>query len=224
MRCSRRLSGTAPTARRSGSGRRAVRRDRKRIRWRSPLSSFSDPSAAHGPIQIFATDLGDAASLEKARAGVYPDSIEAEVSAERLQRFFVQGRPCATAFRRASAIVCLRAPEHHRRPAVFAGRSRHLPERADLHVHGPPGSVAADLSFRLEPGRVHGPRPRRNRRIVRRSVRARQPAAQDLSEERGVAAAAADVHGRRVARQDCRHRVRAASGSRQSTSCARPSG
>ncbi len=41
-------------------------------------------------IQIFATDLGDAASLEKARAGVYPDSIEAEVSAERLQRFFVR--------------------------------------------------------------------------------------------------------------------------------------
>ena len=41
-------------------------------------------------IQIFATDLGDAASLEKARAGVYPDSIEAEVSPERLQRFFVR--------------------------------------------------------------------------------------------------------------------------------------
>ena len=42
------------------------------------------------PIQIFATDLGDAASLDRARAGVYPESIEADVSPERLQRFFIK--------------------------------------------------------------------------------------------------------------------------------------
>ena len=41
-------------------------------------------------IQIFATDLGDAASLERARVGVYPESIEADVSFDRLHRFFMK--------------------------------------------------------------------------------------------------------------------------------------
>lgn len=41
----------------------------------------------HFPIKILATDLNDAA-LEKARAGVYLDNIEVDVSAERLRRFF----------------------------------------------------------------------------------------------------------------------------------------
>ena len=39
-------------------------------------------------IQIFASDLHEP-SLQQARDGVYPPSIEAEVSPERLQRFFV---------------------------------------------------------------------------------------------------------------------------------------
>ena len=41
-------------------------------------------------IQIFATDLGDPAFLERARAGVYPESIESEVGPERLETFFVK--------------------------------------------------------------------------------------------------------------------------------------
>ena len=40
-------------------------------------------------VQVFATDI-DAASIEKARAGIYPDSIAADVSPERLARFFVR--------------------------------------------------------------------------------------------------------------------------------------
>ncbi|MEQ8406390.1 MAG: chemotaxis protein CheB [Oceanicaulis sp.] len=40
------------------------------------------------PIQIFATDL-DEGALKVARAGRYPKSIEADVSPERLKRFFV---------------------------------------------------------------------------------------------------------------------------------------
>ena len=42
------------------------------------------------PIQIFATDLADAAFLERARLGVYPESIEADVSPDRLHRFFTK--------------------------------------------------------------------------------------------------------------------------------------
>ncbi len=40
-------------------------------------------------LQIFATDLG-ADAIEKARRGIYPVTIEADVSPERLQRFFVK--------------------------------------------------------------------------------------------------------------------------------------
>ena len=40
-------------------------------------------------IQIFGTDVSDAA-LQKARAGVYPANVLHDVSAERLERFFVQ--------------------------------------------------------------------------------------------------------------------------------------
>jgi two-component system CheB/CheR fusion protein len=44
-------------------------------------------------IQIFATDI-DEEAINQARQGIYPDTIAADVSAERLQRFFVaeQGR------------------------------------------------------------------------------------------------------------------------------------
>ena len=52
------------------------------------LIEFYDDHAVRPPIQIFATDLSDQKSLEKARAGVYPESIEGEVSPERLRRFF----------------------------------------------------------------------------------------------------------------------------------------
>jgi two-component system CheB/CheR fusion protein len=41
------------------------------------------------PIQIFGTDLSEPA-IQKARAGEYASNIEREVSAERLQRFFVK--------------------------------------------------------------------------------------------------------------------------------------
>ena len=41
-------------------------------------------------LQIFATDL-DAASIDRARLGRYPANIRADVSAERLHRFFIEG-------------------------------------------------------------------------------------------------------------------------------------
>ena len=52
------------------------------------LLEFLDDKPVRPPIQIFATDLSDQTALEKARAGVYPESIEADVSPERLRRFF----------------------------------------------------------------------------------------------------------------------------------------
>ena len=52
------------------------------------LLEFLDARPFRPPIQIFATDLSDAISLQRARDGEYPANIEAEVSPERLRRFF----------------------------------------------------------------------------------------------------------------------------------------
>ncbi len=52
------------------------------------LLEFHDSRPVRPTIQIFATDLSDQRALDKARAGVFPESIEAEVSTERLRRFF----------------------------------------------------------------------------------------------------------------------------------------
>src|SRR5262249_45998108 len=58
-------------------------------------------------LQIFATDL-DREAIEKARLGLYPDNIAADVSPERLRRFFIQDDPG------------YRVPKHIREMVVFA--------------------------------------------------------------------------------------------------------
>src|SRR5215831_17797777 len=50
---------------------------------------FAGDRAEHIPIQIFATDLNNEA-IEKARAGIYPQSMTNDVAPERLRRFFVK--------------------------------------------------------------------------------------------------------------------------------------
>jgi two-component system CheB/CheR fusion protein len=46
--------------------------------------------AAGVPVQIFGTDISEAA-IERARAGTYSQSVVADVSRDRLRRFFVKG-------------------------------------------------------------------------------------------------------------------------------------
>jgi two-component system CheB/CheR fusion protein len=53
------------------------------------LFEYMRETGAEMPVQIFGTDLSEAA-LERARAGVYPATIEGDVSPERLGRFFVR--------------------------------------------------------------------------------------------------------------------------------------
>lgn len=53
------------------------------------LLEFLGDRAADVPVQVFATDVSDAA-IEKARAGMYLKSIEQDLSPERLRRFFVK--------------------------------------------------------------------------------------------------------------------------------------
>jgi two-component system CheB/CheR fusion protein len=52
------------------------------------ILEYMRQTGAELSVQLFGTDLSDV-PLEQARAGIYPQSIEADVSAERLRRFFV---------------------------------------------------------------------------------------------------------------------------------------
>jgi two-component system CheB/CheR fusion protein len=53
------------------------------------LFEFLGNRRADIPVQLFGTDLSQG-SIEKARAGIYPESIAGDVSPERLRRFFVK--------------------------------------------------------------------------------------------------------------------------------------
>ncbi len=53
------------------------------------LYEFLGENAGSARIQIFASDI-DSKAVEKARAGIYPEGIHDEVTAARLQRFFVK--------------------------------------------------------------------------------------------------------------------------------------
>ena len=53
------------------------------------LLEFLGDKASNIPVQLVATDVSEKA-IEKARAGVYMENITADVSAERLRRFFVK--------------------------------------------------------------------------------------------------------------------------------------
>ncbi len=53
------------------------------------LSEAMDTLRHHLNIQIFASDI-DAQAIDHARSGIYPDSIAADVSQERLNRFFIK--------------------------------------------------------------------------------------------------------------------------------------
>jgi two-component system CheB/CheR fusion protein len=51
------------------------------------MVEFLEQSHTQRQAQIFATDVSEA-SIEKARAGIYPENIQQDISAERLGRFF----------------------------------------------------------------------------------------------------------------------------------------
>lgn len=53
------------------------------------LVEFLEEKSLSIPIQVFATDVS-LSSIEKARTGVYPQSIASDVSPERLKRFFIE--------------------------------------------------------------------------------------------------------------------------------------
>ena len=71
------------------------------------------------PAQVFATDIDDEA-IERARAGVYPASISADVSPERLARFFVQDGDAYRVAKSVRDMPGLRRAGRHQGPALLA--------------------------------------------------------------------------------------------------------
>jgi two-component system CheB/CheR fusion protein len=55
------------------------------------FTEFTSERSIHIPIQVFATDINEK-SLERARAGLYSKNITADVSRERLRRFFTEAK------------------------------------------------------------------------------------------------------------------------------------
>jgi len=53
------------------------------------LEELNEKLEIDNPLQLFGTDISDAA-LDRARAGIYPDTIGQDVSPERLRRFFTR--------------------------------------------------------------------------------------------------------------------------------------
>lgn len=53
------------------------------------LLEYLEHKSVHRQIQIFATDINESV-ITKARAGIYPQSIAADISSSRLSRFFVE--------------------------------------------------------------------------------------------------------------------------------------
>ena len=82
------LVENAPRVRKSGSGSPAARRARRSTAWPCCWPRQVEKSGGKTNFQIFATDA-DFAALATARTGSYPaEEIGANVSAERLKRFF----------------------------------------------------------------------------------------------------------------------------------------
>jgi two-component system, chemotaxis family, CheB/CheR fusion protein len=82
-------------------------------------------------IQIFASDLDDGA-LATARMGLFPKAIEADVSEERLRRFFVDEGTQLPHPQGGARPRALRAPQRDQGPALHAARPDRLPQPADL--------------------------------------------------------------------------------------------
>ena len=128
------------------------------------LLEYFDNKPSRPPIQIFATDISEPTSLDKARAGIYPDSIEAEVSPERLSTFFSKGGACLPNRQIAARPVRLCAPELDLGPALFPCRYRQLlPQRVDLSVAAAAKAGFADVSLLPQLARLSRARQLPNR-------------------------------------------------------------
>ena len=100
-------------------------------------------------LQLFATDL-DADAIEKARNGFYPANIAADVSAERLNRFFVQTEHGFQVSKSIRERVIFAQQNIIMDPPFTKLGHRELPELVHLSNAGAPGETPPALSLQSE--------------------------------------------------------------------------
>ena len=105
------------------------------------MGAFGGP-----PVQLFATDI-DEQAIAAAREGLYTLNDAADVSPERLRRFFVREGENFRIRREVREMVLIRPSQCDQRPAVLARRYSELPEPADLFEPRCGGACVRDLSL-----------------------------------------------------------------------------
>ncbi len=96
------------------------------------LLEFLGDRASSFQVQIFGPDLNEK-GIQKARTGIYRESIADEISPERMARFFVK---VDEGYRVNKAVrdMCVFARQNLATdPPFFADECRRLPQPADLH-------------------------------------------------------------------------------------------
>ena len=104
-------------------------------------------------LQIFATDL-DRDAVDKARLGAWPVNIAADVSPERLRRYFSPGGERLPGRQGDPGDGDIRHPEPDHGPPVHQARPPRLPESADLSDAGGAEETDLALPLRLEHRRL----------------------------------------------------------------------
>ena len=104
---------------------------------------------AERKVQIFGTDVSESA-VDVARSGTYPATITADVSPERLKRFFTKagGDYRVAKVLRDVCIFC--ATRSRARPTVLAPRSHRVPQCADLSRRRPAEARDIGVSVRAQ--------------------------------------------------------------------------
>ena len=118
-------------------------------------------------VQIFATDI-DRQAIEQARSGVFPASIAADVSPERLARFFTQdagGRHLSHPEGHPRSAGLFRAGRDQG-PALLQAGPDQLPQPADLSERRAAKEAHPAVPLRLEPGGRALPGHLRDRRRI----------------------------------------------------------
>ena len=112
------------------------------------LMEFLGEERMEVPIQIFGTDLSETA-IQRARPGLYKETIEADVSPVRLRRFFHRVDSGYPDQQDDSRSVHFLDAERIQRSALFAHRPGQLPQCNDLSQPVP--AAASDSGLPLRP-------------------------------------------------------------------------
>ena len=121
-------------------------------------------------LQVFASDV-DADAVATARDGLYPETIEADVSPDRLARFFTREDDGYRVSPELRAVGGVHGAGRAGRSAVLPPRYGLVPQPADLSAARSAGEGRRAVPFRAARGRRPAARQLRDRRRRRRPLR-----------------------------------------------------